>query len=105
MTDLMDMDFRNSRYIQYSRKKIMGRTSNANVIILPVHEKAACIIAKWMNPRTGKLDFHYNFTYKNFSRHISRGIAKLAKELGIKERVVYYSARKTFAQLASTWDT
>lgn len=101
MTDLMDMDFRNSRYIQYSRKKIMGRTSNANVIILPVHEKAACIIAKWMNPRTGKLDFHYNFTYKNFSRHISRGIAKLAKELGIKERVVYYSARKTFAQLAS----
>ena len=101
MTDLMDMDFRSSRYIQYSRKKIMGRTSNANVIILPVHEKAACIIAKWMNPRTGKLDFHYNFTYKNFSRHISRGIAKLAKELGIKERVVYYSARKTFAQLAS----
>ena len=37
MTDLMDMDFRSSRYIQYSRKKIMGRTSNANVIILPVH--------------------------------------------------------------------
>lgn len=101
MTDLLDLDFRSPKYIQYSRKKIMGRTSDENIIVLPIHDKTARIIAKWMNPRTGRLDFHYNFTYKNFSRHISRGIAKLAKELGIKERVIYYSARKTFAQFAS----
>lgn len=101
MTDLLDIDFRNPKYIQYSRKKIMGRTSDENIIVLPVHDKTARIIVKWMNPRTGRLDFHYNFTYKNFSRYISRGITKLAKELGIKERVVYYSARKTFAQFAS----
>lgn len=101
MVDLLDIDFRNAKYIQYYRKKIKGRVANENVIILPIHERANKIIARWMNAKTGKLDFKYNFTYKNFSRHVSRNITNLRKKLGIKERVVYYSARKTFAQLAS----
>ena len=101
MVDLLNADFSDIKHIQYARKKIKGRINNENITILPIHEKAREIIKKWVNNRTGKLDFKYNFTYKNFSRHISRNIVRLAKELGIKERVVYYSARKTFAQLAS----
>lgn len=101
MTDLLEIDFSNMNNIKYERKKIKNRTAYENIIVLPIHEKAKIIIRRWMNTRTGKLDFKYNFTYKNFSRHISRNIVSLAKELGIKERVVYYSARKTFAQFAS----
>lgn len=101
MTDLLDIDFSNMNNIKYERKKIKNRTVCENIIVLPIHEKARPIIKRWINTRTGKLDFKYNFTYKNFSRHISRSIVSLAKELGIKERVVYYSARKTFAQFAS----
>lgn len=101
MTDLLDIDFSNMSNIKYERKKIKNRTACENIIVLPIHDKAKIIIRRWMNTRTGKLDFKYNFTYKNFSRHISRNIVNLAKDLGIKERVVYYSARKTFAQFAS----
>lgn len=101
MTDLLDINFSNMDYIKYERKKIKDRTSYENVTVLPIHDKAKTIIKRWVNTRTGKLDFKYNFTYKNFTRHISRSIVNLAKELGIKERVVFYSARKTFAQFAS----
>lgn len=101
MIDLLNADFSDIRYIQYVRKKIKGRTNNENITILPIHDKAKEIIRRWINTKTGKLDFKYNFTYKNFSRHVSRNIVRLANELCIKERVVYYSARKTFAQFAS----
>ncbi|MEG1564351.1 MAG: site-specific integrase [Bacteroides sp.] len=100
MIDLLSIDFSDMDYIKYERKKIKDRTVCENVIILPIHKNAKIIIKRWLNTKTEKLDFKYNFTYKNFTRHIARNIVALAKELGIKERVVYYSARKTFAQLA-----
>lgn len=101
LIDLLDVDFRHVEYIEYRRTKIRNRTSDENVIVIPVHQQAKDIVKKWINKKTGKLDFGYKFTYKNFSRYISRGIKDLSEELGIKERVVYYSARKTFAQFAS----
>lgn len=54
-----------------------------------------------MNKTTGKLDFGYKFTYKNFQRYISRSLAALVKSIGISEKVMFYSARKSFAQYAS----
>ena len=49
---------------------------------------------------TGLLDFGYKFSYSNFSRYVTRSLEALAQELGITEKVVYYSARKSFAQYA-----
>jgi intergrase/recombinase len=69
------------------------------VIVIP--DVAKSIIHEWMNKNTGRLDFGYKFTYSNFSRYLTRSISKLADELNITEKVVYYSARKTFAQFAS----
>ena len=54
-----------------------------------------------MDKSTGLLDFGYKFSYENFIRYITRLLRRLAKELGITEKVVYYSARKSFAQYAS----
>ena len=54
-----------------------------------------------MNKNTGRLDFGYKFTYSNFSRYISRSLVSLAEELSINQKIVYYSAHKTFAQFAS----
>ncbi len=102
MIDLMNADFSDLNNIRYVRAKIEGRSSSDCTIVIPIHDKAKSIIRKWLNSNTGKLDFGYNFSvYKNFSRHVSRAITNLSKELNIKERVVYYSARKTFAQIAS----
>ena len=101
LADIMDIDFRNTNYIKYNRKKVVERTSYRNEVKLFIHDKAKRIINKWMDSHTGKLEFGYNFNYENFRRHISRGVIKLSTALGIKERVVFYSARKSFAQCAS----
>ena len=47
------------------------------------------------------LDFGYKFSYQNFYRYLTRSLNSLSLKLGIKEKLVYYSARKSFAQYAS----
>jgi len=54
-----------------------------------------------MNRRNGKLDFRYKFSYPNFSRYVTRSLQSLAKDLGIEDKIIFYSARKSFAQYAS----
>ena len=54
-----------------------------------------------MDKKTGRLDFGYKYSYPNFSRYLSRSLDKLVKSLGITEKVIFYSARKSFAQYAS----
>lgn len=101
LIDLLNVDFSSGGCIEYKREKIRNRTNDENTIVIPVNQQAKDIIEKWIDKRTGKLDFGYKFAYKNFSRYVSRSIKEISSELGIKERVVYYSARKTFAQFAS----
>lgn len=67
---------------------------------LPIVDEARVIIEKWMNKRTGKLDFRYKFSYSNFYRYLTRCINRMASRLNIEYKVVFYSARKSFAQIA-----
>lgn len=101
LIDLLNIDFRGKDTIEYVRSKSKNTKHGDKRTVIVIHKDAKDIIKEWMNKNTGRLDFGYKFTYPNFSRYISRSLASLAKELGIKERVVYYSARKTFAQFAS----
>ena len=94
----MNIDFRKP-CIEYSRTKTSRRMDN--VVILTVPAIAKPIIVKWMDKRTGKLEFGYKFTYHNFSQYVTYSLGDLAKELNIDERVTFYSARKSFAQYAS----
>lgn len=98
LIDLMNIDFRKP-CIEYSRTKTSRRMDN--VVILAVPAIAKPIIVKWMDKRTGKLEFGYKFTYHNFSQYVTYSLGDLAKELNIDERVTFYSARKSFAQYAS----
>lgn len=101
LIDLMSYDFRKSEKIEYVRTKSRNRTVGTRVISFTIPEPAMTIIRTWMNKTTGKLDFGYKFTYKNFQRYISRSLAALVKSIGISEKVMFYSARKSFAQYAS----
>lgn len=101
LVDLLSIDFRNIEVLEYVRKKTRTTTQGKNTISFTIPETAKEIIKKWMNRNTGKLDFGYKFSYPNFSRYLTRSLASLAKRLGITEKVVYYSARKSFAQYAS----
>lgn len=99
LIDIMNVDFRDKE-VRYVRTKSAGRTQQENIIAFEMPEGIDRYTGEWMKPN-GKLDFGYNFTYHNFSQYVSYAITDLAEELGIKERVVFYSARKCFAQFAS----
>lgn len=101
LIDLMSYDFKKSERIEYVRTKSRNTTVGVKVISFTIPEPAMAIIRTWMNKTTGKLDFEYKFTYKNFQRYISRSLAALVKSIGISEKVMFYSARKSFAQYAS----
>lgn len=101
LADLLQVDFRNVDHVEYIRKKAVNLKQSDQRIVIPIPEQAEPIIHKWMNKNTGRLDFGYKFTYSNFYRYLTRNLNGMADELNIKEKVVYYSARKSFAQFAS----
>lgn len=101
LVDLMQIDFRGVDVLEYVRTKSRSTTHGQNVVSFAIPEAAKEIIKRWMNRNTGRLDFGYKFSYSNFSRYLSRLLDSFARSLGITEKVVYYSARKSFAQYAS----
>lgn len=100
LIDIMQTDFRKD-ILEYSRSKTKGRMQSDSVITFTIPSQAREIICRWMDKRTGKLDFGYKFTYHNFSQYVTYSLGDLAEELNIDERVTFYSARKSFAQYAS----
>lgn len=101
LIDLLQIDFRDTEVLEYVRTKTKNTAIGARTISFTIPEEAKGIIKEWMNKNTGRLDFGYKFSYPNFSRYLTRSLASLAKKPGITEKVVYYSARKSFAQYAS----
>lgn len=100
LIDLLQIDFRKLD-LEYIRTKVKNTTNSSTMIRLIIPYPAKEIAERWMNKNTGLLDFGYKFSYDNFIRYITRLLKVLAKQLGITEKVVYYSARKSFAQYAS----
>lgn len=101
LADLLEVDFRKTEKIEYIRKKARNLKQGEQCIVISIHDCAKAIIKEWMNRNTGRLDFGYKFTYSNFYRYLTRSLNALADKLDINQKVVYYSARKTFAQFAS----
>ncbi len=98
LIDLLSYDFRHTDRFEYIRTKSRNMKQGEKRISITIQPEATPIIKKYMNRNTGKIDFGYKFTYNNLSRYITRSIEKLGKELGIRSKVVYYSARKSFVQ-------
>ncbi len=100
LIDLLQVDFRKSE-LEYIRTKVKNTTNGTMVTRLTIPHSAQEIAERWMNRNTGRLDFGYKFSYDNLIRYITRLLKSLAKNLRITEKVVFYSARKSFAQYAS----
>ena len=101
LIDIMRYDFRMKDRVEYVRAKSSGRTAGENVTSVIIHPLARRIIDRWMDRRTGKLDFGYKYTYHNFSQYVGYCIKEVAALAGVKNRMSFYSARKSFAQYAS----
>lgn len=98
LVDMVSYDFRNTDKVDYVRFKTRNQKQGEKRISFTIQPEAWEIIEKYMDKRTGKLDLGYKFAYRNLPRYITRNIHALAEELHIRDKVVYYSARKSFTQ-------
>lgn len=100
LIDLLDIDFRGVSVLEYTRHKSRNMKLSDKRISFTLQPEAKELISKWMNRNTGRLDFGYKFSYKNFLAYVTRSIKSLAEDLGLPDykKVCYYSARKSFVQ-------
>lgn len=100
LIDLLSIDFRNITVLEYVRHKSRNTKTSDRRISFTIQPEAQDIIQRWRNRNTGRLDFGYKFSYRNFLRYVTRGIKSLAEDLQLQDykKVCYYSARKSFVQ-------
>lgn len=100
LIDLLEIDFRGVAVLEYTRHKSRNMKLSDKRISFTLQPEAKELISKWMNRNTGRLDFGYKFSYKNFLAYVTRSIKSLAKDIDIQDyrKVCYYTARKSFVQ-------
>ena len=100
LIDLLAIDFRGVSILEYTRHKSRNMKLSDKRISFTLQPEAKEIINKWINRNTGRLDFGYKFSYRNFLAYVTRAIKSLAKDLNLSNyrKVCYYSARKSFVQ-------
>ena len=100
LIDLLEIDFRGVSVLEYTRHKSRNMKLSDKRISFTLQPEAKELISKWMNRNTGRLDFGYKFSYKNFLAYVTRSIKSLAKDINIQDyrKVCYYTARKSFVQ-------
>lgn len=100
LIDLLEIDFRSVSVLEYTRHKSRNMKLSDKRISFTLQPEAKELISKWMNRNTGRLDFGYKFSYKNFLAYVTRSIKSLAKDIDIQDyrKVCYYTARKSFVQ-------
>lgn len=96
LVDMLEIDFRKD-WIEYYRKKTKNKKHGESKTAFSIQPEARTIIDKYIQ-RNGKLVFGKYKTFGQCYSVVSRKMEELAKVAGIRKRVVYYSARKSFVQ-------
>ncbi len=98
LVDILEQDL-SKPYVKFIRVKTRSRRNPNEQTEFTIQPEARAIIDKYIC-EDGRLRFYGRET-RNSIQHITDDyIRKIRQELGI-EKMVYYSARKTFAQLAN----
>lgn len=79
LIDLLAIDFRGVSILEYTRHKSRNMKLSDKRISFTLQPEAKEIINKWINRNTGRLDFGYKFSYKNFLAYVTRAIKALLK--------------------------
>jgi len=99
LVDLTRLDF-SKPTIRFLRQKTASRRQESQATEFTIQPEAREIIdrlfvnGKWGNKR-------HNKDYITLTRMIARKIQSIANDLRFENRMIFYSARKTFAQLAN----
>lgn len=99
MVDLLAVDFRNIKILEYVRHKSRNTKQSDKRISFTIQPEAQAIIDRYRS-RNGRLDFGYKFAYKNFVCYVNNALKEIAAtlDLDIGRKICYYSARKSFVQ-------
>lgn len=100
LIDLLTYDFRDKTMLEYIRTKTRNKKKTNRTVSFSIPDEALPIIQKYMNAKTGHLDFGTKGSYDTTKNIITRDIKRIAKKAGIKDwhRCCYYTARKSFVQ-------
>lgn len=98
LADILRLDLTQD-YVSFIRQKTFKRRDANDVTEFTIQPEARAILNKYLTPE-GKLQFN-GFTTERSIQHINADhLKKLRPKLGY-EKLIFYSARKTFAQLAN----
>lgn len=100
LIDLLAYDFRDKTMLEYIRTKTRNKKKTNRTVSFTIPPEAQPYIDKYMNKKTGHLDFGNKGTYETFKNIVTRDIKLIAQKAGIKDwkRCCYYTARKSFVQ-------
>jgi hypothetical protein len=100
LIDLLAYDFRDKTVMEYIRTKTKNKKKSNRTVSFSIPPEAFPIIERYMNRKTGQLDFGTTGTYETFKNIVTRDIKRIAKKIGIEDwkRCCYYTARKSFVQ-------
>lgn len=100
LIDLMAYDFRDKTMLEYVRTKTRNKKKANRTVSFSIPPEAQAIIDKYMNKKTGHLDFGTKGSYDTFKNIVTRDIKRIAEKAGIKDwkRCCFYTARKSFVQ-------
>lgn len=97
LTDLIDARL-DGNTINFVRKKTAAKKQGEKGVSLTIQPEARAIIDKYITEE-GTLDFGYNFReYGQFRSFVTKGLNKIGEDMEFENRLMYYSARKTFVQ-------
>lgn len=98
LIDILEQDL-SKPYVKFIRTKTRSRRNPNEQTEFTIQPEARAIIDKYIC-EDGRLRFYGRETKKSIQHITDDYIRKIRKELGF-DKMVYYSARKTFAQLAN----
>ena len=101
LVDLLAYDFRGYKekpVFRYIRHKTRIKKRSNQYVEFTIQPEAFPLIDKHLNEKTGRLLDIPESKYRTTLNYIDLALRKAAAELGINEKVSYYSARKSFVQ-------
>ena len=102
LIDLVKYDFRGYKdnpILRYIRQKTKNKKQSNRYVEFAIPPEAFPIIDKYMNAKTGHLlAVEEGEKYRQNLNRIDNALKSVADKLGIKRRVSFYTARKSFVQ-------
>lgn len=98
LRDMVEQDFRKEN-VCFMRTKTASRRKFSAYTEFTIQPEARGILDRLT--KNGKIFVHHKRSYGALSRILHDNLPRIAKKCGIDTEFIYYSARKTFAQLAN----